>query len=104
MSTENELTEMWRDYKQSRQEKKHSNKDNSTATLDRNNIKYASHNNGVHLVIEAGQRTIDYWPSTGKFLVRPMPPSKRPIPGRGIRQLLACVKSYTNQPTTGETR
>ena len=63
----NETTEMWRDYREARQEKKRENKKFSTDLLRRHNIPFKSYNGGVHLVIEGKAGPIDFWPSTGLF-------------------------------------
>lgn len=35
--------------------------------LERGNIAFTSHNNGLHLKITLGDEVIDYWPTTGRF-------------------------------------
>lgn len=56
----------WNEYKKGRHL---SNKEQSTAILDRHHIDYTSHNNGIHLRVAAADGTvIDFWPSTGKFI------------------------------------
>lgn len=79
----NEVSEMWRDYREARQEKKRENLKFSTDLLDRHSIKYVSHNHGIHLVIEGRNGPIDFWPSTGLYIERK---TKRKL--RGIVRLL----------------
>ena len=89
---ENEVTEMWREIRKERREKKRNNRKSSTDILLENGIKFESKNNGVHLVIDTSNRRtrgkiIDFWPSTGKWIVRN---GKK---GRGIRRLLELMEN-----------
>ena len=89
---ENEVNEMWREIRKERREKKRNNRKSSTDILLENGIKFESKNNGVHLVIDTSNRRtrgkiIDFWPSTGKWIVRN---GKK---GRGIRRLLELMEN-----------
>jgi hypothetical protein len=33
-------------------------------------VEYASHNNGSHIVIKHGSKVVDFWPSTGLWIIR----------------------------------
>lgn len=66
----NEVSEMWRDYKSARQQKRRSNLKFSTDLLDRHSVRYVKHNGGIHLVIEGKHGPIDFWPSTGLYKER----------------------------------
>jgi hypothetical protein len=79
----NEETEFWKDFRKQANDKKQSNKESSTAILDSEGITYTSHNYGVHLVVTHNNKTVDYWPSTGKFINR-----HTGWKGRGIKKLL----------------
>ena len=59
------------------------NKMQSTAILLRNKIDFTIHNNGVHLVVTHNGRTVDFWPSTGKFIFR-----NTNYKGRGVFNLI----------------
>lgn len=67
-------------------EKKLSNLESSTEILIRNQINFTSHNGGVHLIITSLNEIIDYWPSTGKWIVR-----KSNKQGRGVFKLLKRI-------------
>jgi hypothetical protein len=63
----NEDTEMWKEFRRHKQAKKRSNLAYSTDYLTKHDIPYESHNMGVHLVVDS---RVDFWPSTGKWIVR----------------------------------
>ena len=44
---DNEITEMWAQYREQRQEKKRRNRSRSTQMLDDARIEYIAHNNGI---------------------------------------------------------
>jgi len=71
-----------------KQEKKRSNLETSTQLLIDNNISFKSHNYGVHIAVVGNNEIIDFWPSTGKWIVR-----KTNIKGRGIFKLLRRIKN-----------
>jgi hypothetical protein len=41
------------------------------AVLKAAGVSYTAYNNGQHIVIEAGGGVFDYWPSTGRWRMRP---------------------------------
>jgi len=53
-----------------RKKKKSDNKISSTDLLIKNNICFDSKNNGAHLVVSHKNKIADFWPSTGKWIVR----------------------------------
>jgi hypothetical protein len=64
-------------------EKRQRNTISSTDVLKHKNITFVSKNNGAHLVICHSDLTVDFWPATGKWIVR-----KSPKEGRGVFKLL----------------
>jgi hypothetical protein len=56
--------------KRESREKKLRNQSSSAAMLSKNNISYESKNDGNHLVVHGENMTVDFWPSTGKFIIR----------------------------------
>ena len=48
-------------------DKRTSNRESSAEILKENGIDFVSHNGGAHLVVNG---SIDFWPGTGKFMVR----------------------------------
>lgn len=70
-------------YKEFSKKRKLNNKRQSTKILIANGISFTSHNNGIHLIISHNDKTIDFYPSTGKWIVRTVK-----VGGRGIFKLL----------------
>ena len=83
-----DMGEGWAEHKKQRQEKKASNRESSANRLDEIGIPYVSKNGGAHLIVSIygvdtkKQQIIDFWPGTGKWIVR------SGEKGRGIRSLL----------------
>lgn len=86
MSSED--AEMWREYCKMKQAKKRSNKQKSTDILEQYGFHFRSHNHGIHLVIEHNCMTVDFWPSTGKWIHR-----QTQKKGRGIFPLMDYLRS-----------
>lgn len=68
-------------------QRKRNNLEYSTRKLKESGIEFESKNGGVHLIVSQGLTTIDYWPSTGKFIDRGGDKS-----GRGVNNLLLLLK------------
>ena len=64
-------------------EKRQRNTVSSTDILKHKNITFVYRNNGAHLVICHSDLMIDFWPATGRWIVR-----KSPKEGRGVFKLL----------------
>lgn len=73
MSDLGETFSGWRGMKQS---KRRDNKCKSTTLLQENGINFESKNEGIHLIIE---NKIDFWPSTGLWIVRGQSKKKRGV-------------------------
>lgn len=69
----------WRDQKK---ERKRNNLEYSTNLLKEKGVVFESKNGGIHLIVVGKDGMIDFWPSTGKFIIRDG------RTGRGVRQLL----------------
>lgn len=78
--------------------KRKSNTIRSTRILDDLKIGYQSHNNGAHLIIRYQGRTIDFWPSTGKWQNRYM--TDKTV-HRGIFPLLNSLGIETKKGSYG---
>jgi hypothetical protein len=78
-----EIFEGWRDQ---RREKKAGNRASSTALLQERGVQFESKNDGVHLIVRGNGAVVDFWPSTGKFIVR------GGRTGRGVFKLLRIVQ------------
>lgn len=72
-------------------EKKRNNMEQSTKILRDRGINFQSKNNGVHLIVEHNGCTVDFWPSTGKFMFR-----KENFVGRGVFNLLKRLQKVAN--------
>lgn len=82
----NDMGDVYRAWKEIKKEKKESNLDNSMRLLDENGVTYTSHNNGYHVIIYTAAKTVDFWPTTGKFIIR------GGSQGRGVNDLLKFLK------------
>lgn len=82
---------MWRAHKAYRKEKRHANKDASTRMLTQRGIKFVSKNEGVHLIVQAGDKTVDFWPTTGLWICR-----SPKIERRGVMKLITFVAQQTD--------
>ena len=70
-----------------KQAKKESNRKSSTPMLSDAGYQFETRNGGIHLIIKHQGVTIDYWPSTGKWIPRGGTAS------RGIRPLLNYLRA-----------
>lgn len=52
------------------QVKRANNRENSTKILTEKCIPFTIHNGGSHLIIHIKETKIDFWPGTGKWVVR----------------------------------
>jgi hypothetical protein len=69
-----DMGDYWRDVKpflkEQSKKKRASNQENSTAILRALSLKFEQKNNGVHLIVKHNEKTVDFWPSTGRFICR----------------------------------
>lgn len=65
-----DMGEFFNDWRKAKQEKKRSNMKQSTLRLQDAGIPFTVHNSGIHLVLQKGADTIDFWPSTGLWWIR----------------------------------
>lgn len=79
---------IWKGYKEASQEKRAKNRENSADLLTKKEIPFIEHNGGAHLVVNHKGKFIDFWPGTGKYIVRG---SK--TKGRGIFNMLKYLDS-----------
>lgn len=67
------MSEMGEDFaamSRAQQEKKAKNREVSAANLPRAGINFTSRNLGAHLIVEAGDQIIDFWPGTRRWIPR----------------------------------
>lgn len=69
-----DMGEFWRDVKPAMKEasvvKRATNRDASTETLRRHGVQFDSRNAGAHLIVKHAGKVVDFWPGTGKWIVR----------------------------------
>lgn len=80
------MGDLYRAKKKHSQAKKQSNKENSLQVLDTAGVEHTVQGNNTHVIIKHKGTTVDFYPTTGLWLVRV--PSKR---GRGVLKLLAYL-------------
>ena len=61
---------MYEAIKKRSQEKRGSNREQSTNILTEKGVIFESKNNGAHLVIQGNSCVIDFWPGTGRWITR----------------------------------
>ena len=81
-----DMTEGWKSFNETKRQKKYQNQEQSTRILEKESIPFESKNYGTHLVIQT-KPVIDFWPSTGLWIVR-----GKDIKKRGVRGLLRYLK------------
>ena len=86
MSEMGEYFAAWREVKQA---KRASNTEQSTAILQRSGVTFSSPNGGAHLIVLAGPHVVDFWPSTGLWIIRKAKTNAR---RRGVRKLVEFVE------------
>lgn len=79
-----------------KQEKRADNRAQSAAVLSRSGIVFTSNNDGAHLVVLAGSKTVDFWPGTGLWIVR----GQETYRHRGVRKLVGYVEQQRTRGAT----
>ena len=65
-----EIGEIFGAMREAGRERRRSNLERSTALLQERGVRFESNNGGIHLIVRGGGLVVDYWPSTGLFIVR----------------------------------
>lgn len=81
----NDTSEFWRDEKAARQQKRASNREQSADYLAQRGIPFAIKNGGAHLIVEGRDCFIDFWPGTGRWIIR------KGVKGFGVRNLVTHI-------------
>ena len=93
-----DMAEMWEAYAERSKAKRASNRENSARKLYTLGIEYTIYNMGAHLVVKCGNGLIDFWPGTGKWIVRGQKNSKR-----GLLNLVNfCQAKLKDKNTRGQ--
>ena len=77
--------------------KRASNRDQSAIYLTERDIVFSSNNSGAHLIVEGNSGYIDFWPGTGKWIVR------KGRKGFGVKNLVNFInKEHTDNEQKAE--
>jgi hypothetical protein len=87
MNEGNEVTEMYRELRNLSSGKRSHNRMASRQLLQKHQVSFTTHNNGVHLIVKHNDHELDFWPGTGKWVSR----KDRTVKGRGVHALLRYV-------------
>lgn len=85
-----DMGEVFNDLRKIKQAKRASNTPDSTAMLRAAGILFRAYNGGVHLKLLAGDKLVNFWPSTGLWMVE-----GNTRKSRGVRKLINYVKANT---------
>lgn len=91
--SDSEIGEMFAAYNAARKAKKADNTAFSTQLLIEQGIRFERKNGGAHLIVEAGDHHVDFWPSGGRWIARDKPKTN----GRGVRHLLRHIAKNTQE-------
>jgi hypothetical protein len=80
-----DMGDMYRAMNEHRKERRVRNTTRSTQLLKDKGVEFEAKNGGCHLRISHGDETVDFWPSTGLFMV------KNVEKGRGVHNLLKYI-------------
>lgn len=64
------MSDYWRDVKAARQQKRADNRASSAELLMSAGIAFEEKNGGAHLIVKAPSGLVDFWPGTGRWIVR----------------------------------
>lgn len=70
MSHDNEVSDMWRDFKKIKQDARARRRENAPELLKQAGIPFTEHNNGAHLILDTHLGFVDFWPGTTKWKTR----------------------------------
>jgi hypothetical protein len=79
--------DLWREIRAARQKKRASNRSDSPQLLADAGLGFEIKNDGAHLIVAAGSKTVDFWPGTGLWIVR-----GTAIRRRGVDRLINFAK------------
>lgn len=73
-------------FKEQGKSRRHFNMKRGPEILREHGISFTSHNDGAHLIVITDDYTVDFWPSTGKWIFRKLNKS-----GRGVLKLVEML-------------
>jgi hypothetical protein len=65
-----DLAEYFRDLKEHSQRKRASNRQSGQQKLAEAGVPFTEHNGGAHLIVQTPAGVVDFWPGTGKWILR----------------------------------
>lgn len=83
-----ETVEIISSMRQESQLRRSHSRENSPKILTERGIEFEIKNQGVHLIVRGNGHVVDFWPGTGKFIMRERGSRK----GRGVFNLLKYVQ------------
>ena len=89
MSDSDTMGDIFRAHQKERQAKRASNRQSGPEVLRAAGIQFQIKNDGAHLIVQARDHVIDYWPGTGKWQTRG---HRFGVVGRGVRNLVRHIK------------
>lgn len=81
-----DMGEMWKDLKKIQQKKRSNNRIGGAELLNEAGIKFETKNAGAHLIVQGNDELIDFWPGTGRWMVR------RGKTGFGVNNLIKLIE------------
>lgn len=82
-----DMGDYWRGMAEASKHKRAANRANSADLLRQAGVEFESKNGGAHLVVYGVDRTFDFWPGTGLWVVRHSSDKRR-----GVRGLIKKAK------------
>jgi len=79
-----DMGDIWNEQKEYGKKKRGDNRENAPTILFEHGIKFEAKNCGAHLIVEGKNCIIDFWPGTGKWILR----KDTRNAGRGIFNLI----------------
>jgi hypothetical protein len=70
IGTEDSIWAAFKERRAKSQEKRADNRKNSRAILDNKNCDYQLMNDGAHLIVKTNSGLVDFWPGTGRWIIR----------------------------------
>jgi hypothetical protein len=90
-----DMADVWEGWSERSREKRANNRNQSARTLTQFKIPFSSHNIGAHLIVKCGEQMIDFWPGTGKWIIRGGKDGKR-----GVMNLVKFYQSKLKEKNT----
>lgn len=85
-----DMGDLYNAHRKARQDKRAANRENAAVMLLEAGISFQSKNMGAHLIVSHNGKVVDFWPGTGKWMVRVKEGIARR--GFGVRSLMKEVQ------------